>query len=174
LPDTAKVTSIEHCAIVQVKFWSPVGAEDTPRASIPESLVPSGLGGLVRVLDLGPREWLLVSDQVNGPELEERVVKQHTVGAGLAAVNLSCALKVIRVEGSISRELLSKGCGLDLHSEAFPAGRSTRTRFAQLSVIVDCIDPEPRFDLYLGRSYFPYLRSWLTDAAAEFSDVATR
>jgi hypothetical protein len=33
---------------------------------------------------------------------------------------------------------------------------------------VDYIDPWPRFDLYVGRSYLTYLKSWLEDAALEF------
>lgn len=60
--------------------------------------------------------------------------------------------------------------GLDLHPEHFPADRCTRTRFAQLPAIVHCTDPKPRFDLYVGRSYFAYLQSWLSDAALEFQE----
>jgi sarcosine oxidase gamma subunit len=49
-------------------------------------------------------------------------------------------------------------------SSRFPAGRCTRTRLAQLAVVVDCIDPAPRFELYFGRSYLKYLHAWLVDA----------
>jgi heterotetrameric sarcosine oxidase gamma subunit len=171
MPNPVKVTSLEHRAITRLKSWLPSGLERTSLGPSPVWLVPPGLGGQVRVVGVGPSEWLLVSDQIRGPELEEQV-ERHTAGDGLAVVDLSCAFKVVRVEGSASRVLLSKGCGLDFHPEVFPAARSTRTRFAQLSVIIDCIDPTPRFDLYVGRSYFSYLCSWLTDAAAEFSHIA--
>jgi sarcosine oxidase subunit gamma len=131
-------------------------------------VIPPGLGGLVRLLLLGPGEWLVVSDMIEGAELHNRL-NRHIGREDLAVVDFSCALKTLRVEGPAAREPLSKGCGLDLHPTSFPAGRSTRTRFAQLSVILECTDPTPRFELYVGRSYLTYLHSWLLDAAAEFS-----
>jgi len=129
--------------------------------------VPPGLGGQVRLLDVGPAEWLVVSDILDAPTLQNSL-DRHLKSSSLVAVDVSCGLKALRVEGGDARELLSKGCGLDLHPHSFPAGRVTRTRFAQLAVILDCIDPAPRFDLYVGRSYVAYLESWLTDAAREF------
>jgi sarcosine oxidase subunit gamma len=119
----------------------------------------------VRLLRLGPGEWLAISDAIAGPTLEDRL-RRHVGGQNIAAVDLSCALKALRVDGLAARELLAKGCGLDLHPNFFPAGRATRTRLAQLAVIVDCVDPTSRFDLYVGRSYLTWLRSWLVDASA--------
>jgi sarcosine oxidase, subunit gamma len=124
------------------------------------------LGGQVRIVTFSPADWLMVSEVIDASRLLERV-RQH-VGEGLmAVVDVSCALKVIEIRGPAAVEVLSKGCGLDLHPQRFPAGRCTRTRLAQLPVIIDCTDPEPRFELYVGRSYVGYLNSWLMDAAAE-------
>jgi hypothetical protein len=41
-------------------------------------------------------------------------------------------------------------------------------RFAQIPVIIDCLDEPPRFELTVARSYLQYLRFWLTYAAVEF------
>jgi sarcosine oxidase subunit gamma len=85
----------------------------------------------------------------------------------ISAVNLSDALSILRMQGRVAREVLSKGCGLDLHPHTFPAGRCARTRFAGLAVTLDCVQPE-RFELYVARSYSSYLHAWLLDAGAEF------
>jgi sarcosine oxidase, subunit gamma len=121
----------------------------------------------VQVLTLGPGEWLAVGDHMDAAQLRERL-DQYLTGQGVTSVDLSSGFKALRIEGSAARQLLSKGCGLDLDPQTFPAGRSTRTRFAQLAVIVHCLDATPCFELYVGRSFLAWLTSWLLDAAAEF------
>lgn len=159
MPDRAvEITQTRPRAMVQLKAW---GEELAPA-----SLVPAGLGGQVHVVSFCPGDWLMVSQVIDGPQLLERV-RQH-VRPGLAAiVDVSCTLKVIEVRGSAAAEVLAKGCGLDLHPQIFPAGRCTRTRLAQLPVIIECVDLEPRLELYVGRSYCDWLNAWLLDAAAE-------
>lgn len=152
-------------AVVRLRSWL------TRSSSM--SLVPPALGGLMRLLALGTREWWGVSERVLGPGLHDWLAS-HVACEAMVAVDLSSAVKVLRVEGAAAREVLSKGCGLDLDSRTFPVGLCTRTRLANLSVVVDSIDPTPRFDLYVGRSHFEYLKSWLEDAALEFAGPPTR
>jgi sarcosine oxidase subunit gamma len=78
-------------------------------------------------------------------------------------------LTAFRLQGPLTRELLSKGCGLDLHPQSLPPGRCARTRLAQIPVVMDFLDDSSDIDLYVARSYGAYLHSWLTDAAAEWS-----
>jgi sarcosine oxidase, subunit gamma len=154
-----RITPAGERAVVQLKSWA--------SAPLRPLLVGSDVAAGVQVLTLGPTEWLAVGDRMGATQLRERL-GQHLAGAGVTSVELSCAIKALRIEGAAARELLSKGCGLDLDPQSFPAGRSTRTRFAQLAAIVHCVDPTPRFELYVGRSYLAWLASWLVDAAAEF------
>jgi sarcosine oxidase subunit gamma len=156
---TLQIGEIENRAAVHLKSWV-----SKPRTG---SFVPPDLKGHLSVLTFSPREWIVVSDRVKGGELREHLVR-HLDGDGIAVVDLSSGLKALRLEGPESREVLSKGCGLDLHPRVFPPGRCTRTRLAQLAVILDCNSSAPRFDLYVGRSYFSWLHAWLKDAAAEF------
>ena len=162
--EAVEITEVRARAVVRLCSWG----ETLPPASV---LVPPGLGGRVRLLAPAPREWWAVSDLIDGPSLQNRL-RGHVDGQSIAAVDLSSGLKVVRVEGPAARDLLSKGCGLDLHPNGFPAGRTARTRFAQLSATLDCVDPTPRFDLYVARSYLRWLKSWLLDGAVEFSTEA--
>jgi len=161
MPEEAiEISEVNDRAIVRLCAWG----ETLPPASV---LVPPGLGGRVRLLALAPREWLVVSDLIDGPSLQSRL-REHLEVQSTAAVDLSSGLKALRVEGPAARDLLSKGCGLDFHPNSFPAGRTVRTRFAQLFATLDCVDPTPRFDLYVARSYLRWLKSWLLDGALEF------
>jgi sarcosine oxidase subunit gamma len=79
----------------------------------------------------------------------------------------------LRVQRPDARELLSKGCGLDLHPRFFAPDQCARTRFAQIPVVIDCLNGPSRFELYVARSHLSYLHSWLVDAAAEFDVSAS-
>src|ERR1700730_13116172 len=138
-PEAVQITAIAARAVVRLKSWSP-----NPPSHF---LVPPGLGGEVRVLSFSPAEWFVVSDRFAGPELRE-ALRRHAGEEGIASVDLSCALTVLRVGGPPARDVLAKGCGVDFHPSRFPAGLCTRTQLAQLAVVVDCTDPGPSFDLY--------------------------
>ncbi|MBL8267179.1 sarcosine oxidase subunit gamma, partial [Steroidobacter sp.] len=77
---------------------------------------------------------------------------------------------MVSVRGSLAREVLSKGCGLDFHPQAFAVGRCARVRFAQMGVVVTH-EHELEFRLYVARSYLQYLADWLADAAVEFKTL---
>jgi sarcosine oxidase, subunit gamma len=103
---------------------------------------------------------LIASDHREGPDRHQRTRREGAV-QGIAAVDLTCALKVLGVEGVSAGELLARACSLDPHARSFLPGACTRTHLAQATLVVDCADPTPGFDLYVGRSFLAYLRSWL-------------
>ncbi|HEX4153412.1 MAG TPA: sarcosine oxidase subunit gamma family protein [Steroidobacteraceae bacterium] len=144
-------------AIVHLKAW-------TGAAGASAGVTSLAIDG-ARLKALGPREWLLLSDALGGPALQAAVaawVRER----GIAAVDLSQGIGGLCLAGPGVRDMLSTSCGLDLHSRSFPVGSCTRTRLAQLPVVIDHMGAEPRYELYVGISYLPYLRSWLLDAAS--------
>lgn len=161
MPDAGvRITEISQRAVVRLKSYS--------LASRPtRSLWEGAGGGEARLLALGPGEWWVVSDILTGTQLHERL-RNDPDKREIAIVDLSCAVKTLRIEGGATPNLLAKGCGLDLHPRYFPPGFATRTRFAQLAVTLECVDPLPSFELYVGRSHLTWLRAWLDDAALEF------
>jgi sarcosine oxidase subunit gamma len=163
-----QITPVAGRAIVQLKVWSHPRAVTDPAHTPMTSLVPSGLGGQVRVLAFAPGEWLAISDTLEGSRLCERL-NEHINSHDIAITDVNCALKVMRVEGPAARGLLERGCGLDLNPQAFGAGHCVRTRFAQLPVVLQSIHPQERFELYVGRSYLAYLESWLDEVASGLS-----
>jgi sarcosine oxidase, subunit gamma len=156
--DALSVGHINTRAIIQLKSWMPGRTSSGLRApSVPDEC---------RLLTVAPGEWLLISDTLSALTLSEYGRELHQ--KGIAAADLSPGLAAIQIEGSAVPGVLTKGCGLDLHPAIFPVGTCTRTRLAQLPVIVEYIDSKPRFELYVGCSYRSYLASWLNDAATGF------
>src|SRR5262249_20320998 len=123
--------------------------------------------GSMRILCIAPGEWLIVSDDYTASSLRARL-ESDLPKHGLALVDVTDALASLEIRGSAARDVIAKGCGIDFHPRSLPTGRCVRTRFAQIAVVIDCIDDSPRFELSVARSYLDYLHSWLTDATAEF------
>jgi sarcosine oxidase subunit gamma len=124
-------------------------------------------GLLAQALWLGPDQWLVVTGAQEGSSLSASL-RTSLRGIASAVTDVSCARIVYAVGGAHARDLLAKGCPLDLHERAFPAGRCAQTLLAKLSVLIHRGAPEPAFDLYIGRSYADYAWEWLCSAAAEY------
>jgi sarcosine oxidase, subunit gamma len=157
--ERVQISRISNLGLVHVKSWMPGGAS-TP-------VVAPDVTAQFRLLHLAPGECLAISDVIDGSalrgQLERDAREEHVV-----LVDVSQGLSALRIVGAAARETLTKSCGVDLHPRAFPAGHSTRTRFARLPIIMECRDTTPRFDLYVGRSYSSYLLAWLRDSAVEY------
>jgi sarcosine oxidase subunit gamma len=89
-------------------------------------------------------------------------------GSTFRAINVSQALIRIQIEGADVRNLLAKACSLDLHPRLFPPGRSARTRFAGMPIIVCCVR-HSTFELIMAISFADYFVMWIEDAALEFA-----
>jgi sarcosine oxidase subunit gamma len=119
--------------------------------------------GPLRVLWLGPDEWLVVGEG-EAPDLLPRL--ERAVADRRAALDdLSSSRTVIDLRGPGARDLLAAGCGLDLHPRAFTPGQCAQTLLARVPVILDHIDDAPHYRLLVRRSYARWLIDWLIDAA---------
>jgi sarcosine oxidase subunit gamma len=63
---------------------------------------------------------------------------------------------------------LPKGCTLDFHPSRFAAGHCAQTSLGHANTLINCIDDESIFDLFVLRSYAVSFWEWITDAAGEF------
>ena len=75
---------------------------------------------------------------------------------------------VITLSGPNAREVLSKGCPLDLHPLVFRPGDCAQTLLAKANVTLRCIDDTPSYELIVRRSFADYTALWLQDAALEY------
>jgi sarcosine oxidase, subunit gamma len=121
------------------------------------------------VIWLGPDEWLVTGTSLTGSELEARL--REAIGPlGAAAVDVSGQRTTLRLSGSHSRDVLAKGCALDLHPKAFGEGAAAQTRLGQAGVALLAVDGGGTDYRILVRSSFArYLADWLLDAAEEYT-----
>ena len=159
-----QIRPVAHGAIMRLKGWN--AGEGSPRALILGEIdAPEAVGrvseGAVRALCTGPQDWLVVWPQ--DASMYEAVLVDRAAAEGFFLADLSDAYSAWNLRGVRARELLSKGCALDLHPRSFCEQHCARTRFAQIPVVLSCVRPD-EFEIYALRSYARYLHAWLMDA----------
>lgn len=136
---------------------------------IPNTAVHTGRFDL---LWLGPDEWLVVAADGAEAELEARLTAAVAPHGG-TVTDVSESRTTIVVSGPNARDVLAKGCPLDLHPRAFAAGACAQSLVAKVGVILHRTDTaapgEPaRFELHALRSFADYLWRFLDDAGQEY------
>lgn len=112
---------------------------------------------------IAPDAWLILSAQHAAPDLLE-AARAGCKRRSCALTDLSDAGVTLAIEGAQAPELLARGCGLDLADGAFGQDACTRTRLAQLPVLLRRVSHE-RYEIMVERPAAQYLHDWLQDAA---------
>lgn len=115
---------------------------------------------------LCPDEWLIVTGADRQTALEgelRQALGEHHV----AITDVSGGQTVLRLGGPRLRDLLAKGCSLDLHPRQFRPGQCAQTLYAKAPVLLRAVDAGT-FELVVRRSFADYLWQWLEDAAGEY------
>jgi sarcosine oxidase subunit gamma len=120
------------------------------------------------ILWLGPDEFLLVTEP--GHETALGATLSATLrGRRGAVVDITDSRTAIALSGRHARDLLAKGCGLDLHPRSFAPGHCAQSSLAKVKIALHQLDDAPSYHVIVERSVAEYLWLWLTDAAAEFT-----
>ena len=164
-----QITPVLHGLILSLKTGLAGRVAGPLRIRLDGHEFPSAVGttssGGVRILCVGPEEWLALGRGDHSlPERLEPYRSSH----GLVVIDLSDAFIGVRVEGKEAPELLGSGCGLDLDPMSFPEGACARTRFAQIPAVIACLSRAVQYELLVSRSYGPWLVDWLLDARRSF------
>lgn len=139
------------------------------------AMLPNQPGDVVRVGEysvcwLGPDEWLIVGPEGTQDEIQDTVRTAAAVEHA-TVVDVSAHRGVVEVRGTRARELLNKGCALDLHPNRFGTNRCAETMLACAQVVLVCRDAAlPSFWVFVRSSFARYLADWLLDAGAEWAD----
>ncbi len=119
------------------------------------------------VLWMGPDEWLVVAPPEAGTDLRQRL-RDRLGDDRTAVVDVGDALAIISVGGPRARDLLAKGCTLDLHPRTFRPGHCANTLLAKAQVTLHQVDAAPTFSVFVSRSFAVYLWRWMLDAGLEY------
>ena len=122
----------------------------------------------IDILWYGPDEWLLITPQHAAPKLSKRLIE--ALQDVFSAVNeVTGGYTLLELSGSAARELLTKGCPMDLHPSVFSAGQCAQTLIGKTGFTLYQTDNAPAYKLLVRRSFADYLGHWLLDAAQEFA-----
>jgi sarcosine oxidase subunit gamma len=120
------------------------------------------------VLCTRPERWLLLAPPA-APDATLSSWRAPCAGCA-APVELSSALTVLHLAGPAVREVLARGCRLDLHPDVFAAGSAASTHVAQVPVTLAAL---PGGWLVLTPSSTArHFQQWLTTTAAPFGLAA--
>ena len=119
------------------------------------------------LLWLGPDEWLVTGPAGDGAGLEE-ALQARLDGHHHALTGVSSMYATLAFSGPRAREVLMKGCRLDLHPRAFGPGTCIQTSLARGHVILHQTDDAPTYEITVRNSFSVYLAAWLLDAMTEY------
>ncbi len=126
-------------------------------------------GADLRLLWNGPGQYLAVSSRRHEQQLSA-ALNEALAGTGACAVDVSHARTLLRLAGPASRDLLAKGCPLDL--DVMASGDCAPTVVSHFNVLLHC-DGEDAFELWVTRSFAQSFLEWLLHAGAEYGVQVT-
>lgn len=124
-------------------------------------------GNDCHALWLSPDEWYLVAAAGREQALVEQLERALS-GQPFAVNDLTSGLTTIEISGPRVRDVIAKGCTLDLHARAFGPGQCAQTLISHAVVVIRCVDSAPVFEITVRRSFADFLWAWLEDAALEY------
>ena len=159
-------TTLQVC-ILRLKFPSGDEFEALGRefgVSWPLTPNTTAAGDGVKVLWLGPAEWVV--EHLPAAEVSARAARacgdtqHHVADVGEGRV-------VFELEGPRARDVLNKGCSLDLHPRRFGVGQCAQTLLHHANILLEACGHD-RYRFYTDRSIATWLAAWLDDAMLEY------
>ena len=150
--------------IVQV-----MGTEATVRDIAGLALPKPGraeIAGDAMAVWIQPSGWLVIRPR--GVEGALARTLADASGGAVAVVDQSHGRAVLRIAGANARDVLMKGCRIDLHPRVFPAGSAATTTIDHITVTIVQVDDTPTYDLVLPANFAEAFLDWLAMSAAEF------
>jgi sarcosine oxidase subunit gamma len=109
-------------------------------------------------------EWLIVTPDGQQHALAD-AMRAALAGTHHAVTDVSDLRVALALEGPHARDVLQKGCAVDLHPRVFTPASCVTAALARVRVTLRQTSATPRYEILVERSYAGYLGEWLADAA---------
>lgn len=172
-PDGVRIAEVPYLTQLNLRV-EPAGPaarslQDVLGTALPTRANTAVAAGELTVLWLGPDEWLVLGSEGQQETLEKALRQAMGTEPG-TVVNLSAHRTTIELTGERAREVLAKGCSLDLHPTVFTPGSCAQVLLAQAPVLLLAREgATPAYWLLVRASYATYVADWLLDACVEYS-----
>lgn len=171
-PDGGKagmvLKEMPHLGKISLRGTAPILTELCRLAGLtpPEAANRIATNGDRHALWMGPDEVMLLVEA--GAEAQLITTMQKALqDEHCAIVDVTDALCAVSLTGRHVRDVLAKGCPLDLHADIFTAGTCAQSLLSHAGVTLACLDTDS-FILIGRTSFTAYITSFLADAALEF------
>ena len=135
---------------------------------LPTTANTASTNGDRAALWLSPDQWLiLVPFATRAQTIDE--LKRALAGRHVSITDVSANRTILELSGSKAREVLAKGCGLDLHPRAFKAGQCAQTVVARSQAVIWQTDETPTYRVLVRPSFAAYLTDFFIDAMKEYT-----
>ena len=116
-----------------------------------------------RILWSSPNTWLVVSKREN----IVGIINEKFDDKDFAITDISHSRAVMQIKGPLAREVLKKGCPINLNE--FEKNSCVGSVFHGINLVIDCVDSGfQTFNLLTLRSFGESLYHHVTDASLEF------
>lgn len=133
----------------------------------PEKANTIAHGNGYEMLWLGPDEWLVRSatahDATRTAPLQAKLGAAFA-GVFAAVVDIGSGYTVLEISGTRTREVLARGCPLDLHPKLFGEGQCAQSHYFKASMTLVPTGANS-FDIVVRRSFADYFVKMMLDAA---------
>ena len=160
------VSEVKHLQIIQIvqykKSTIQISSLNLDNLQFPEVPMQVHSNKETRILWSGPSNWLLVSTKKDILDSVQKICDDKN----FAVTDLSHSRAIIELKGSNSKEVLKKGCPINLNE--FKVNNCANSIFHGITITIDMISNDPEtFRIFALRSFGESLYHSITDACLE-------
>jgi len=160
------VSEVKHLQIIQIvhykKSTKQIVSLNLDNLKFPEATMQVNSNKDTRILWSGPSNWLLVSTKKDILNLVQKICDDKN----FAVTDLSHSRAIIELKGSNSKEVLKKGCPINLNE--FKVNNCANSVFHGITITIDMVSNDPEtFRIFALRSFGESLYHSITDACLE-------
>ena len=160
------ISEVKHRQIIQIVHYKK-STEQIPsltldKLNFPEATMQVNSNKDTRILWSGPSNWLLVSTKKDILNSVQKICDDKN----FAVTDLSHSRAIIELKGSNSKEVLKKGCPINLNE--FKVNNCANSVFHGITITIDMVSNDPEtFRIFALRSFGESLYHSITDACLE-------
>ena len=160
------VSEVKHLQIIQIVHYKKstlqIASLNLDNLKFPEVAMLVNSNKDTRILWSGPSNWLLVSTKKDILNSVQKICDDKN----FAVTDLSHSRAIIELKGSNSKEVLKKGCPINLNE--FKVNNCANSIFHGITITIDMISNDPEtFRIFALRSFGESLYHSITDACLE-------
>ena len=164
--ELTNISEVKHLQIIQIvqykKSTIQIASLNLDNLQFPEVPMQVHSNKETRILWSGPSNWLLVSTKKDILNSVQKICDDKN----FAVTDLSHSRAIIELKGSNSKEVLKKGCPINLNE--FKVNNCANSIFHGITITIDMISNDPEtFRIFALRSFGESLHHSITDACLE-------